>query len=46
MVVPGSSYWNIGIGLAPGDVTSDDEGVMTMKTLGTNMAWLMKKIKE
>jgi len=46
MVVPGSSYWNIGIGLAPGDVTSDDEGVMTMKTLGTNMAWLMKKIQE
>jgi multimeric flavodoxin WrbA len=46
MVVPGSSYWNIGIGLAPGDVNSDDEGIMTMKTLGANMAWLMKKIQE
>jgi multimeric flavodoxin WrbA len=46
MVVPGSSYWNIGIGLAPGDVNSDDEGMMTMKTLGTNMAWLMKKLEE
>jgi multimeric flavodoxin WrbA len=46
MVVPGSSYWNIGIGLAPGDVKSDEEGIMTMKTLGLNMAWLLKKINE
>lgn len=46
MIVPGSSYWNIGIGLAPGDVKGDDEGMMTMKTLGVNMAWLMKKIQE
>lgn len=46
MVVPGSSYWNIGVGLAPGDVNSDAEGLMTMKTLGKNMAWLMKKINE
>lgn len=46
MIVPGSSYWNIGIGLAPGDVKNDDEGIMTMKTLGANMAWLMKKIQE
>jgi multimeric flavodoxin WrbA len=46
MIVPGSSYWNIGIGLAPGDVSGDDEGIMTMKTLGANMAWLMKKLEE
>lgn len=46
MIVPGSSYWNIGIGLAPGDVSGDDEGMMTMKTLGANMAWLMKKLEE
>jgi multimeric flavodoxin WrbA len=46
MVVPGSSYWNVGLGLAPGDVNRDDEGIMTMKTLGANMAWLMKKIQE
>jgi multimeric flavodoxin WrbA len=46
MIVPGSSYWNIGIGRAPGDVNSDDEGIMTMKTLGANMAWLMKKLEE
>jgi multimeric flavodoxin WrbA len=46
MIVPGSSYWNIGIGLAPGEVRNDEEGMMTMTTLGANMAWLLKKIKE
>ncbi len=44
MIVPGSSYWNIGIGHAPGDVKSDTEGLATMKTLGTNMAWLMNRL--
>ena len=46
MIVPGSSYWNIGIGLAPGEVNGDDEGISIMTTLGANMAWLMKKIQE
>jgi multimeric flavodoxin WrbA len=46
MIVPGSSYWNVGIGLAPGDVNGDDEGISTMTTLGANMAWLIKKIQE
>jgi hypothetical protein len=41
MTVPGSIYWNIGIGLAPGDVQKDDEGVRTMITLGRNMARLL-----
>jgi multimeric flavodoxin WrbA len=45
MIVPGSSYWNIGIGRQPGDVINDQEGVQTMKNLGKNMAWLLKKIK-
>ncbi len=45
MIVPGSSYWNIGVGLEPGDVEKDEEGIRTMKTLGQNMAWLLKKIK-
>src|SRR5208337_4983967 len=44
MIIPGSSYWNIGIGLQPGDVERDEEGMQTMKTLGRNMAWLLKKI--
>ena len=44
MMVPGSSYWNMGIGLKKGDVEKDEEGIQTMKTLGENMAWLLKKI--
>ena len=45
MIVPGSSYWNVGIGLAPGDVKGDTEGRATMKTLGANMAWLLEKTR-
>lgn len=44
MIVPGSSYWNIGIGREPGEVEKDEEGIQTMKVLGQNMAWLLKKI--
>ena len=44
MIVPGSSYWNMAIGFDKEDVATDDEGVQTMRTLGQNMAWLMKKI--
>ena len=44
MIVPGSSYWNVGIGLAKGDVEKDEEGLKTMDDLGKNMAWLLKKI--
>ncbi|UCD31171.1 MAG: flavodoxin family protein [Desulfobacterales bacterium] len=44
MIVPGSIYWNMGFGLDKGEVENDDEGVNTMKVLGTNMAWLLKKI--
>jgi multimeric flavodoxin WrbA len=43
MIVPGSSYWNIAVGRDPGDVEKDEEGIATMKTLGQNMAWLLKK---
>ena len=44
MIVPGSSYWNIGVGRQIGDVDSDEEGIRTMQTLGQNMAWLLKKL--
>jgi len=46
MIVPGSSYWNIAIGREPGDVEMDAEGMETMRTLGRNMAWLIKKVAE
>lgn len=44
MIIPGSSYWNMGIGRAEGDVEKDEEGIQTMKVLGQNMAWLLKKL--
>jgi multimeric flavodoxin WrbA len=44
MIIPGSSYWNIGIGLNPGDVLKDKEGIATFKDLGRNIAWLLKKL--
>ncbi len=43
MIVPGSSYWNIGIGRKKGDVENDEEGMETIANLGKNMAWLLKK---
>jgi multimeric flavodoxin WrbA len=45
MIVVGSSYWNFGVGREKGEVAQDQEGVETMKVLGRNMAWLLKKIK-
>jgi multimeric flavodoxin WrbA len=44
MIVPGSSYWNIGIGNKKGEVEGDKEGMKTMDDLGKNMAWLVKKL--
>lgn len=44
MIVPGSSYWNDGIGRAKGDVKNDAEAEETMRILGKNMAWLLQKI--
>ena len=45
MIIPGSSYWNIGMGRRKGEVESDKEGMDTMRTLGRNMAWLLKKLQ-
>lgn len=45
MIVVGSSYWNIGIGRDKGEVAGDEEGMKTMRQLGENMAWLLKKIQ-
>jgi multimeric flavodoxin WrbA len=44
MIVPGSSYWNFGVGRDVGDVEKDEEGIQTMKQLGQNMAWVLKKL--
>lgn len=44
MIVPGSVYWNMGFGLGEKEVRQDEEGLNTMKILGENMVWLLRKI--
>lgn len=44
MIVVGSIYWNLGRGLEPGDVEKDEEGLRTMRVLGENMAWVIRKL--
>jgi multimeric flavodoxin WrbA len=46
MIVPGSTYWNLGVGNKKGDVEKDEEGLKTMENLGKNMAWLIKKTRK
>ena len=45
MQVVGSQYWNMVHGFTPEDVRKDLEGLQTMRTLGENMAWLLKCIE-
>ncbi|MGE4552418.1 MAG: flavodoxin family protein [Desulfovibrionaceae bacterium] len=40
MLVPGSTYWNMGYGLEPGQVAGDAEGLRNMRHLGRAIAWL------
>lgn len=40
MIVPGSIYWNLGYGLAPGDVKNDAEAMANMENLGQTIHWL------
>jgi multimeric flavodoxin WrbA len=44
MVVPGSTYWNVGIARAIGDAEADEEGLKTMRRLGENICWLLEKL--
>lgn len=45
MIVPGSTYWNVGVAAGPDDFEGDAEGIKTMTALGENIAWLMEKLK-
>ena len=45
MPVVSSQYWNAVHGFTPEDVQRDLEGLQIMRTLGNNMAWLIKNIK-
>ena len=44
MPIASSQYWNMVYGNTPEEVRQDKEGLQTMRTLGRNMAFLMKSI--
>ena len=44
MIVPGSIYWNLGVGCDKGEVNNDDEAMRNMIHLGQTIAWLGKAI--
>ena len=44
MPLVSSAYWNMVHGNSPAEVEQDLEGMMVMRTLGRNMAWLLKCI--
>ena len=44
MIVPGSIYWNLGMGRDKGQVLGDDEAMRNMSHLGQTIAWLGKAI--
>jgi multimeric flavodoxin WrbA len=45
MIIPGSTYWNMGYGLNKGEVIEDKEGLANMRHLGKCIDWLGKAIK-
>lgn len=45
MIIPGSTYWNLGFGLDKGAVLNDGEGLKNMRNLGETIAWLGRAIK-
>lgn len=44
MPVVSSQYWNSVHGFTPEDVHKDKEGLQTMRSLGENMAWMLKAL--
>ena len=45
MPLVSSQYWNGVHGLLPGEASQDAEGLQIMRTLGRNMAWMLKNLK-
>ncbi len=43
-LIIGSQYWNVAFGRAQGEAAQDTEGMQTMRTLGKNMAWVLKNL--
>ncbi len=46
MIIPGSTYWNLGFGRDKGEVINDKEAMENMQNLGENICWLLEKINK
>ncbi|MCI8595008.1 MAG: flavodoxin family protein [Oscillospiraceae bacterium] len=45
MPVVSSVYWNLAFGRTPEELPQDGEGLRILRTLGRNMAWMLKNIE-
>jgi multimeric flavodoxin WrbA len=45
MIVPGSTYWNIGFGRREGEVSEDAEAMATLDELAENILWLAGRVR-
>ena len=45
MPVVSGQYWNMVHGNTPAEVAQDEEGLQIMRSLGNNMAWLLKSLE-
>ena len=45
MIIPGSTYWNMGVGRDKEEVRDDEEGMANMRHLGKVIDWLGQSIK-
>jgi multimeric flavodoxin WrbA len=45
MIVPGSTYWNVGLAGLPGKIAEDEECLRTIDRFAENLAWLAEKTR-
>ena len=45
MIVPGSTYWNMVFGGAPGEAVNDEEGMKTVRRFAENVAFLVRRLR-
>jgi len=45
MILPGSTYWNLGVGLEKGSVVNDSEAMDNMTDLGQTIVWLIERLR-
>lgn len=44
MIVPGSTYWNVGVAKDKGDIADDKESLVTIENFARNLLWLSEKV--